>query len=268
MAREIKRKSVIIRSVILISMMMMMILLIFVPLISLNNDLAKLEGIVDSYIHSNTYIQAQISEEKFISFLYNKNKEAFSQTNTGGIAVYRKDDKMVAFDDELKVEYGISPLRMIELALEMVRKHKAKLIKPSPNSEQGHNTIKTYIIEMAGKEKVREYYSLVDSRYADIMVQELYGIVQSDKGTMHITIYVGENNEFGASCDVIVGETQYRSWYFDGHMQMFDWVLTERWYSNDNTKDDWVMIVNTLVSEIENKTKQFAEENNIDLGKE
>jgi len=162
----------------------------------------KVQSLIDKAYNSNIYIQAKVSEDDFIAFLYNKNKEAFSQSKSGGIAVYRKDNKMVSFDEELVITYSISPLKMIELALELVAENKADIKKIDDNlGVMGNLTI--YEINILGDKNVRSLYSKIDPHYAEDMMTLLYQYASKSNRKMRLGIVEGTNNEFGAYCHII-----------------------------------------------------------------
>lgn len=217
----------------------------------------KVQSLIDKAYNSNIYIQAKVSEDDFIAFLYNKNKEAFSQSKSGGIAVYRKDNKMVSFDEELVITYSISPLKMIELALELVAENKADIKKIDDNlGVMGSLTI--YEINILGDKNVRSLYSKIDPHYAEDMMTLLYQYASKSNRKMRLGIVEGTNNEFGAYCHIIINNEILTVWKFDGYLEMFDWQLDGRWYNDDTTDTDvWVELANALVYEIEQKSKNM-----------
>ncbi len=226
----------------------------------------ELRELVNTHMSSNTYIQVHVNEEEFVSFLYNDKKEAFAQSKSGGLAVYRNDDKYVAFGEAVTIDYGISPLRMMDLALNLVRDGKASIERPDSTEAEELAKLRTYLISIKGKDNVRELYSQINKEYADKMVESLYGTVYPKDSELQITIVIGDNKAFGASCHMVLSGDRYLSWYFDGYLKMFDWSLKKDWYSNDiNDTEKWKGLINELVDDVEIKTKEYAESNNIDL---
>lgn len=214
-------------------------------------SIAEVREIVDNAYNSNIYIQANIAEDNFIAFIYNKNKEAFSQSKQGGLAVYRNDNKIVSFGEELEITYSISPLRMIEYAVELAQNNKAKISK-----EDGEAGLTAYKISIKGDKNVRALYSKVDDHYAEDMMKMLYQYARESDRNMEIGVVKGQGGEFGAYCNIIVNGDAATVWQFDGYLNMFDWQLDTSWYHDDpSDTDNWVELANQLVDEIEQKTK-------------
>jgi hypothetical protein len=232
--------------------------------------LNEIQQIMNDIWNSNYYTQIYIENEKFIAFLHNKNKEAFAQSNTGGVAVFRNDGKTVSFGKELTIEYGVCPLRLIELGMDMVKKFQATVSIPDTNA-QGRPDYVSYEILIKGKDKIYKLYEQVSKEYADEIMQQLFynGSELNPKDiTMKLTLVKGKNGELGGGCWLISNGKEYTSWYFDGYLKMFDWSLTKDWYSNDTSDTKkWQQLIDDLVAEVDKKTKEYADANGIDINK-
>lgn len=232
--------------------------------------LNEMEQIMNEVWNSNYYTQIYIENEKFIAFLHNKNKEAFAQSNTGGVAVFRNDGKTVSFGKELTIEYGVCPLRLIELGMDMVKKFQATVSIPDSNAK-GRPDYVSYEILIKGKDKIYKLYEQVSKEYADEIMQQLFynGSELNPKDiTMKLTLVKGKNGELGGGCWLISNGKEYTSWYFDGYLKMFDWSLTKDWYSNDTSDTKkWQKLIDDLVAEVDKKTKEYADANGIEINK-
>ena len=222
----------------------------------------EIQGILSDKMKYNTYTQVYVGEDSSVAFLYNKNREAFAQSREGGIAVYLNNDKYVSFKDGVAIEYGVTPIRLIELALKMVRNGKAEIELTDNRVIDSSHYVKEYTITLNGKDKVKELYKLVDGDYANEMVDSIYGTTYPRNSKLDIKIFLGNNGEFGASCSITLAGERYITWYFDGFLEMYDWELPQEWYKT-NTSDvsSWKLLVNNLIDDIEAKTQQFASEN-------
>lgn len=231
-----------------------------------SEEIAYLKQLIQNYKTSNTYIQAYVDEHEFVAFLYNKNGEAFAQASSGSLAVYRNDDKYISFGSEVTIDYGVSPLRLIELALNLVENGKAELTRPDSNTVEKQLQFRTHLLRIKGKDNVKELYKQVNEKYAEKMVEDLYGDIYLKNSELQITIVENDKGLFGASCYMLLGGESYLSWYFDGYLQMYDWSLGNGWYSTDNADEEiWVTRINELVDDIEAKTQAFARDMGIDL---
>lgn len=232
--------------------------------------LSEMQQVMNDVWNSNYYTQIYIENEKFIAFLHNKNKEAFAQSNTGGVAVFRNDGKTISFGKELTIEHGVCPLRLFELGMDMVKKFQAIVSIPDTNA-QGRPDYVSYEILIKGKDKIYKLYEQVSKEYADEIMQQLFynGSELNPKDiTMKLILVKGKNDELGGGCWLISNGNEYTSWYFDGYLKMFDWQLTEDWYSNDTSDTNkWQQLIDDLVAEVDKKTKEYADANGIEINK-
>lgn len=237
-----------------------------------NFVIREITGIIEEAKRENYFMQVMIGNDEFVAFLYNKNGEAFAQSNQGMVAVYRKDDKQVAIGNTLRIDYGVSPLRLVELAVNQLKNFQAVAEVPD-KSKDNRPDLESYSIRIKGKDNIHKLYAQVDKAYADRMVKQLFEVVDEEGEQLDpentelvFTIVKGKNSELGGGCFIESNGKEYTSWYFDGYLKMFDWQLTEDWYSNDTSDTKkWQELVDKLVLEIDQKAKKYADENGIDL---
>ena len=151
-------------------------------------------------------------------------------------------------------------MRLIELGMDMVKKFQATVSIPDTDA-QGRPDYVSYEILIKGKDKIYKLYEQVSKEYADEIMQQLFynGSELNPKDiTMKLILVKGKNDELGGGCWLISNGNEYTSWYFDGYLKMFDWQLTEDWYSNDTSDTKkWQQLIDDLVAEVDKRPRNM-----------
>ena len=225
----------------------------------------ELQNKLQAIIKQNPYIKVNSGETDQISFIYNENNEAYAQTPSGSVAVFRKDNKIISFGDEINVSYGVSPLSLAQKLIKTSISGYATMTRPVDKQTEAQNKMQSYLITVKGLPNIKRVYSSINEEYATQTILELFGESQSEECYMSILFVLGDNSEFGMACSIQIGDETYKTWDFDGYLSMFSWELSQEWYSDSNKDEQWTMLAKELTSNIDSKLKVYTKENNIDL---
>lgn len=226
---------------------------------------------IEALEKKNAYIQLMIGPEQYIYLLYNKEGEAIAESSNGGIAFYRKDDKIVTLTDtEIIIDNDLSPLEFIKAATNVAKDPENGTIEKeiTVNEEtKAKNTL--YTMTINGKENIKKVYdTLGNETYSANSIDMLYsGFEDVESSKMVVRVSTGENGELGAVCNVTFGEeeeNEYTSWTFDGYIETFEWAFDEKWYSNDTSDvEGWIDLASNTINEISEKMAKFMQDNDI-----
>lgn len=224
---------------------------------------------INTLEQKNAYIQLMVGQDQYIYLLYNKDGEALAESSNGGIAFYRKDNKIVTLTDtEVIINSDLNPLAFIK-ATAKVAEVNGTVEKEVKTNEESNTKNTLYTMTVDGKENIKKVYDTVgDEGYSTESIEMLYsGFEDIETSKMTLRVSTGEKGELGAVCSVTFGEgeeNEYTSWTFDGYIETFDWAYDEKWYSNDTDDvEAWIDLASETVSEISNKMAEFMRENNL-----
>lgn len=240
----------------------------------------KIKKAVQHMYDENAYIQLMVGQEQYVYLLYNKDGEALAESNVGGVAFYRNSNEIVSINDiETIIDYDMNPLQFIKQVGDTVlsigdagtitAESKSSDVELN-NDEEGNTTIKDkvtytlYTLTIDGKDNIRKIYSAVDEEYAEESMKLMYtGFEDVEDTQLVLKVSVGDNGEFGASCEVSFNNDVYTSWLFDGYISTFDWELGDAWYAEGNDQDTWIELASTKLDELSTKMVEFMQAHNI-----
>ena len=186
-------------------------------------------------INKNGYIQVMTGDSSFEAYLFNSKGEAIAQgSDTGVIVVYRNDGKSIRYSDLVEYGYDISVMGVLNSAIRLAKENKAYIAENSHNEEDEDGFEKYYII-VEGFENIRGMYSDIGDEFADSTVSRLKESVGDGASDVKyvFTFILGQNGELGVACEIEYDEQKLMVWYFDGYTIVYDWELSENWYSYD-----------------------------------
>lgn len=243
-------------------------------------SVSKIKKAVQHMYDENAYIQLMVGQEQYVYLLYNKDGEALAESNVGGVAFYRNSNEIVSINDtETIIDYDMNPLQFIKQVGDTVlsigdagtitAESKSSDVELN-NDEEGNTTIKDkvtytlYTLTIDGKDNIRKIYSAVDEEYAEESMKLMYtGFEDVEDTQLVLKVSVGDNGEFGASCEVSFNNDVYTSWLFDGYISTFDWELGDAWYAEGNDQDTWIELASTKLDELSTKMIEFMQAHNI-----
>lgn len=215
---------------------------------------SELRGVVEGMYEKNAYLQLTVGHDEVIYMLYNNKKEAIAESQTGGKAVYRSDDRIVSMlSTGIAVDTDLSALRLVEIALDGVKEGYGKVTK----SKGGGNTdtldgMTEYSIEISGRDNIYSVYKTISDEYGAYITNAMFSTGGSvDKGVLKFTCSVGENGELGIRCFMVIEGIEYNSWYFDGYLAFDDWSLEKSWYTDDVDSANWEGLVLELDGQLQ-----------------
>lgn len=234
-------------------------------------NIKKIDTIIEYLYNSNAYIELQAGEDLTLYQIYNKNKECFTESNYGGKAIYKSDNKMITYDTPCEIVDEISPLAMVEAMSEFAKDNKNNVVvtksKDKNETKQSYNE---YKIEIKGKENIRKCLSLKNENYANTMVEALstYTNLKSEVDNASICVYINEmqdenkENRYGMTMTCKIGKEEGMLWCFDGYLLFEEWELPNEWHelSNEILEDKVVKdLFNTFKTYLDEKIEIFSQ---------
>lgn len=228
----------------------------------------------------NVYLEVQISDYEYNTYIYNKDNEVFAQSSDGkNTAIYFPDDKSVKFDAEQGVlAYGtdIDFLDILERAVKSSERNVegVKLLemtlKYDEEDTEDHSNDHEYRIDMVGEKAIRSIYEDIGSDYADSILNSLYNDL-GDEWEPHLIYCLSiDNRNFTAYCYIVLDNEEYLNWISDGYIELNDWKLNEDWYNVEFgvTDDEQVYnLVDDTIETVAELIEQYASENDIEIDK-
>ena len=231
---------------------------------------------LDDIISKNAYIQVYSSDDAYDTYIYNAKGEIFGQgSDTNYMTVFRKDGTAIRYTDSISVGQDIDILSLSRNVLNLIGKDdvEIKQVKNDDVSpdEMGYNE---YAVYVKSWDAIRDIYSPVSDEFADTMVSSIQDSMGEDWDPCFKFYFAAgldeDNGSFSVTCDLIDKDgKEYINWRFDGYLLVYDWELTEDWYTYDfsdaDTSED---MLTDLVGKLGAMMKQYAEDNGIDTSAE
>lgn len=252
---------------------------------SAGSDASKIKKALNNVYAENPYIQLMVGDDTYVYLLYNKDKEAMAESDSGGTAFYRNDNKIITVSDtEAYMDYDLNPLQFIEKTVDVASANKDTCTITSEKMRSEETTTKNadgttttheavdytlYTIAVNGTDTIKKIYETVDADYATTsmeMLTEGFESVDPNNIVLTLKVSVGNEGEFGASCEVAFGEDVYTSWLFDGYLSTFEWKYDEKWYAETidaMTADEWIELAVSTIEDLSNKMVDYVEQNQL-----
>lgn len=236
--------------------------------------LSRLEKLKDG----STYVQLQVGEDTYESYMYNKNNECFAQASDGSYsAIFRNDGKAVKYEASsgaVAVGSDIDLISFAENAMTAVSNgvEGAQLFEMTPSNEE--STVVEYRVDLVGDEAVKACYSSIGEDFGQVMLDNLMEALP-DWEPHIIMIYLVDLadeqvdlEDIAMYCYYVDNDTEYANWTMQGCVEVNDWSLSEDWYTYDfsNTvEEDFNTMLNELVATLTEVIDTYAEENNLEI---
>lgn len=240
---------------------------------------SKILNKIGNIKNDSTYIQVQVGDNEYESYMYNKNNECFAQSSDGAyISVFRNDGKTIKFGGDagaIAVGKDIDVLTIAENAMKAVSRKVdgVQLFEMEPTKE--NPDVIEYRIDLAGDEAVKQVYISEDTKedkeFAELMVNNM--IEQIGDWEPHIILVCAlsnkpENeNDFMMYCMFVQNNQEYTNWVMLGHIVTDDWKLDEAWYTTDFANTDateFSTLMNDTVTQLGDILDKYAKENGLD----
>lgn len=237
----------------------------------------KLTEFIDNVINSNAYLTMVDGVDSYVTYLYNSHGEVFAQSSSNGyITVYRNDGKAVRYTDTVALGDDTDILSLVKSAIGLIDKGYAVMDKltDSEEIEKIEDCDRTYIT-IKGWDNVKQLYMYKGEEFANSIVANMKESLKKDPNIKNVDtainnfeiqfqIVTGKKGEFATDCKVKIGDNAYTSWYIDGYLKLYDWKLTNDWYSYDfNNPEKAEKMLTTLFSKLDKMMNKYADDNNI-----
>lgn len=229
---------------------------------------AGVAGVIESIRDNNGYIHVYTDEEKYDTYIYNKNGEAFGVgSDTTNMTVFRNDGKAVRYTDSIMLT---EDLDILELTLNSLYAIDGKDIemyeaKSTAIDTEAYTGYREYYAVFNTYDEIRKLYSSVGAEYADSMVESIKsafheGVVP----TFKIFYMISDGGGLTVACHLVEEEETYLNWYYDGYLLVYDWELPEEWYTYDFSDAKKSEDMLTALSEsLEAMLMKYAEDNEV-----
>lgn len=230
---------------------------------------------------SNSYIQVQVGDNKYDTYIYNKNGEAFGQASSGDYSsIYRKDGTSVKYSkDSEKFNIG-QDVSFVDILNNVVNATKEndkniKFYRMTTDLTDGKNKVYDYRIDLQGADAIKKAYGKLADDVGDSIIDAMKESIGKDWEPHLIYCFSvsgkpgTKDSTFVACCYIIYNESEYMNWIANGYIELDDWALDEKWYDDDALNklsgDEAYEYVDGLVKDLENIIQKFADDNGIDL---
>lgn len=223
---------------------------------------------LDTLKHQSSYIQVQVAEDDFDTYMYSTNGECFAQSSTGYYTAVTLSNgqtiKLDAENEEVIIDKDADIISLMQRVVEMCKENKdIKLYDMVVEDD----TTKEYRIDMIGKDVFRELYAGFSDELAESMVSNVETQMGEDWEPHFIYCITMNDENLIMFCYTVDQGNEYTNWVSQGYITMGDWNLDPNWYDNIQNKDyDTVLsYLEGTVSDLEDVIKAYALENNIDM---
>lgn len=229
--------------------------------------------------NNSTYIQVQVGDNEYESYMYNKNNECFAESSDGTyISVFRNDGKTVKFGGDagaIAVGKDIDVMTITENAMKAVSKKVdgVQLFEMTPTKENPDVT--EYRVDFVGEEAVKQLYisenKQEDRDFADLMVNNMKEHIGDWEPHIILVCALSNNseneNDFMMYCMFVQNNQEYTNWVMLGNIVTDDWKLDEAWYTTDFANTDaneFSTLMNDTVTKLGDILDKYAKENGLD----
>jgi len=228
------------------------------------------DNIIDlltSLKHDNTYIQLQVGDDVFDTYIYNKKGECFAQSDSSGYSSVALSDgrtvKISTHDEEVIIESDTDVLSLMLKVAELAKTDETFTLYDMVVEDEG---IKEYRIDVVGEENIRKIYSSFGDQVADNIMQNLKASLGDSWEPHLIYCYLLADNKCTLYTYVVANNEEYVNFYSQGHVTLGDWELSEDYYQADLDTLDYKTACDLLentVYDLEQILQTFAIENGL-----
>lgn len=238
----------------------------------------------------NIFMNVQDGTDSYVTIVYNKDGESFAQASESGyITVYRNDHKAIRYTDYIDFGYDSDVISLLRNVHQMAKDGKAEILTTTEDDAiEGYRQV---IVDIRGWDRIAELYGMFDKDFSDLMVEQLKsavveasaneesGINADDETNFRFVFAINDSTKtldssacyiyFGdkASKDVIWSDLS-ASWAYNGYREVYDWKLTDEWYTTDWDKiSEWEdttaaeELLNTQFTSLMDMLNQYAIDN-------
>lgn len=241
----------------------------------------KITDALNEISENNSYIQVQVGDSKYDTYIYNKNGEAFGQASSGDYSsIYRKDGTSVKYSkdsEKFSIGQDVSFVDILNNVVDATKDNdkNIKFYRMTTELTDGKNKVYDYRIDMQGADAIKKAYGSLADDIGDSIIDAMKESIGKnwEPHLIYCFSVSGEpgtkDSTFVACCYIIYNESEYMNWIANGYIQLDDWTLDEKWYDDDALNklsgDEAYDYVDGLITDLENLIQKFADDNGIDL---
>lgn len=205
--------------------------------------LQALSAQINRMYSENSYTSLSIGEDVYLTMIYNKNKQAYAESQYGGAGLYvtpyecitRTGDKdgNTVFSKTSDITALATAESMLNLAVNgkaIVQDVKMDEISgseiASASNAKNSNEI-VFKIVVTG-DNIKGIFAPMGSKEADGMVKNIFGDSVDPNNAISLLVAVNPaNNQVGLGLSTVMDGTEYINWYMDGSVPLKDWDIPE-----------------------------------------
>lgn len=228
--------------------------------------LEKIDTMLTKIRKGNGYFNVVDSEDTSETYIFNSNGEAIAQgSKYNYLTVFRNDGVSARYTDNIAIGPDIELLTLMSNSVSLTKSGTAELSKPI-RALDTDNGFDVYYVYLDGWDNIKKLYSSVDEALAKQMIESMKGSVPDGKDIqLRFKYILGNEEEFSAGCELIMDDKEYTLWYFDGYLLLYDWKLSNDWYTYDFKDGETAdAMLTDLLSELDAMFKQYADDNGLE----
>lgn len=237
------------------------------------SSVTEIKESVNNMQNKNTYLSIVTSEDTAQIAIMNKKGQGIVQDNyDGAITVFLGDGKSYLYTDEASKVPNATVLEIIDNVADLVEQGKYKMYRdvglPDDYDEEEKKILNIRYVDFEGYDEIYDVYAKFGDELARNIVDNVkMSTVDNEKVTYRYIFVYGENEEFSVGNSFIVDGEEFISWWFDGHLELYDWELPKEWHEleteSETFQDDAEQLLKVLVIQLDEMMNQYAEDNNL-----
>lgn len=205
--------------------------------------LKALSAQINRMYSENSYTSLSIGEDVYLTMIYNKNKQAYAESQYGGAGLYVTPYECITrTGDEngnavFQKTSDITALATAESMMDLAVKGKAIVqdvkmdeisgteIASASNANSKAEVV--FKIVVMG-DNIKGIFAPMGSKEADDMVKNIFGESIDPNNAMSLLVAINtDNNQLGLGLSTMMDGTEYINWYMDGSIPLKDWSIPE-----------------------------------------
>lgn len=219
---------------------------------------------INNLKYNNTYLQVNIDDEVVDTYIYNKNGECYYEDSKGEIRkIFMKNNDVAIFEEYIYKTYDIDVLSMAYNILADIDGDNVEFLGLSMEENSEESDIDSFILYLNSWTAIKEMYSTLPNETALTMINNYKAYLKDYKDIkMAFEFYLLEDNSLNVTCSFIADDLKLINWYFDGHITLNDWELSDRWYKcSFVSPTEPEALLKELVTNLEKMVTSYIKEN-------
>lgn len=245
------------------------------PSVIVNDEAEIIEAqkLVDEYvlrmIENNTYSQVMTGEDSYVYYLYNENRELFSQDSDGTFTeIFLNNGTVYNYlsDGTMSVGADVDIASILSNTIHAVGNKGVTLYKMDLDETDTAPGVE-YRIDLVGEDAIKLMYANMPDEFADDMYNSILTSVEDWEPHIIMAMFIGEDDaDTFCYCLYVIDDTEYTNWLFQGFDYVGDWTYSEDWYSYDPEEDTDGDRFSELTLEVVNNINNIMYEYSLERG--